>query len=155
MLFSGIISILFTFTSLRDTLFYSEHAILPSWMLYPTIVLLTTLFWLLITFLTPPESNDVLFEFYKKIQPGGNGWNRIILKAQQEDVLVESETSKGSISQGILAVFLGMIAIYGVLFFTGYCIYGKTIHAVVAIILTLTASLFLFKIWNKIKAFVF
>ena len=35
------------------------------------IVLLTTIVWVIVTYATQPESEKVLQNFYRKIQPGG------------------------------------------------------------------------------------
>ena len=35
---------------------------------------LTIVTWLIVTFLTPPERQDVLDRFYRKVRPGGPGW---------------------------------------------------------------------------------
>ena len=67
----------------------------------------TTLVWLLVTFLTPPEPKDVLINFYNKVQPLGNGWNAITNK------------SNGSLMPSILNIILSLFGIYGFLFGIG------------------------------------
>jgi Na+/proline symporter len=37
----------------------------------------TTTVWLAVTFLTRPESDETLFEFYRRVRPGGPGWERV------------------------------------------------------------------------------
>ena len=37
----------------------------------------TTVVWLAVTFLTPPESDATLERFYRRVRPGGAGWRRI------------------------------------------------------------------------------
>ncbi|MCL4811018.1 MAG: Na+:solute symporter [Vicinamibacteraceae bacterium] len=37
----------------------------------------TTIWWLLVTLLTPPESDAHLLKFYRRVRPGGPGWRRI------------------------------------------------------------------------------
>ena len=41
-------------------------------------VTITTICWLAVTFITPPSNIETLQNFYKKIQPGGPGWKKII-----------------------------------------------------------------------------
>ena len=36
----------------------------------------TALLWLSVMYLTPPESDDTLDQFYRRVQPGGIGWKR-------------------------------------------------------------------------------
>lgn len=40
------------------------------------IVGITTLIWVTVMYLTPPESDETLTAFYKKVKPGGPGWSR-------------------------------------------------------------------------------
>jgi solute:Na+ symporter, SSS family len=40
-------------------------------------VLVTTVVWLTVTMLTPPESNDTLDAFYRRVRPGGPGWRAV------------------------------------------------------------------------------
>ena len=37
-------------------------------------VLVTTVVWLSVTLLTPPETNATLDRFYRRVRPGGPGW---------------------------------------------------------------------------------
>ena len=37
----------------------------------------TTVVWLAVTFLTPPESEATLDRFYRRVRPGGCGWRRV------------------------------------------------------------------------------
>ena len=40
--------------------------------------MITTIVWLLVTFMTKPDDDQKLIEFYKKTRPGGPGWKRIV-----------------------------------------------------------------------------
>jgi len=68
MLASGLISILITFTSLKDVLFGKE-GLFPAYATFPLVVLSSTLIWLVVTFLTAPEQKDILYHFYRRTQP--------------------------------------------------------------------------------------
>ncbi|MAW94385.1 MULTISPECIES: sodium:solute symporter family protein [unclassified Leeuwenhoekiella] len=154
---SGIISILFNFTSLGVVLFGTAEAdgILPFWSTYPMIVLLTSIVWLSVTFLTPPETERTLFDFYKRTQPGGPGWQRILAKAQTQGKDLITNTQKWSVPAGILATLVGCVTIYGALFSTGYWIYGFYTQAGILTVLTLIATLVLVKLWKRIRTRVF
>ncbi|WP_442846155.1 sodium:solute symporter family protein [Leeuwenhoekiella sp. H156] len=154
---SGIISILFNFTSLGVVLFGTAEAdgILPFWSTYPMIVLLTTIVWLSVTFLTPPETERTLFDFYKRTQPGGPGWQRILAQAQLQGKNLVTNTQKWSVPAGILATLVGCVTIYGALFSTGYWIYGFYTQAGILTVLTLIATVVLVKLWQRIKTRVF
>ena len=85
MVASGLISLTLTIPSIKVTLFGIE-GFMPSWAEFPFVVSVTTILWLLITFITPSEDESVLRSFYKKTQPGGPGWAKIVGKAQKEGV---------------------------------------------------------------------
>ncbi|WP_196885692.1 sodium:solute symporter family protein [Aureivirga sp. CE67] len=148
---SGIISILFHIDSVQQFLFSAEHGILPTWSSMPIAVFTTTFLWVLVTFLTKPESDKVLFDFYEKIQPGGNGWKTIIDKARLQNREIKNPNEKWTVPSGVLAMFLGCLVIYGSLFATGYWIYGETMLASILTILVLIFTFFLVKVWQKIK----
>ncbi|MBL6680560.1 MAG: Na+:solute symporter, partial [Flavobacteriaceae bacterium] len=76
MLSSGLISILFSNEKIASAIF-NENFIEP-YFKFPVIVLITTIVWLVVTFMTKPDDDQKLIEFYKKTRPGGPGWKRII-----------------------------------------------------------------------------
>lgn len=154
---SGIISILFNFTSLGVVLFGTTDVdgLLPNWSTFPVIVLLTSIVWLSVTFLTKPEKDKTLFDFYKQTQPGGPGWERIIVKARAAGTALMTTNQKWSVPSGILATLVGCVTIYGALFSTGYWIYGYYTKASILTLLTLIAILALIKLWKRIKSRIF
>ncbi|RXG11193.1 Na+/proline symporter [Leeuwenhoekiella aestuarii] len=154
---SGIISILFNFTSLGVILFGTAEAdgVLPNWSTYPVIVLLTSIVWLSVTFLTKPEKDKTLFDFYKQTQPGGPGWSHILTKARAAGAALVTTNQKWSVPAGILATLVGCVTIYGALFSTGYWIYGYYTKASILTLLTLIATVVLVKLWQRIKTRVF
>src|SRR5690606_22507036 len=78
---SGIISLALKLTALGPFLFAAETGVFPPWMEYIFVVLFTSIVWLAATFMTQPESQEVLQSFYKKTQPGGPGWKLIVDRA--------------------------------------------------------------------------
>ncbi len=148
---SGIISILLNFTSFGEVLFNAETGVFPSWFKFPFIVLITTLVWVITTFLTSPEKDQVLYNFYKKIQPGGNGWKHITNKAQNENINLINSNEKWSVPNGILAMLLGTIFIYSCMFATGYWIYGKYTLALIITTVAVVFAYLLIKVWKKIS----
>ena len=154
---SGVISMLFSFTSVGVILFGTAEAdgILPFWAMYPMIVLLTSIVWITVTFLTPAETERTLFDFYKRTQPGGPGWQRILDQANTEGIDLVTSTQKWSVPAGILATLVGCATIYGALFSTGYWIYGYYTKAAILTGVTLIATVFLVKLWRRIKTRIF
>ena len=158
MLVSGVISILFNFTGLGVLVFGGIDqinnqeivGILPGWGTYPVIVLVTTIAWLLATYLTSPEKDSTLINFYKKTQPGGPGWKKVLDKSN-----IELEKKDWNVPSGILATILGCFTIYGALFGTGYWIYGKYLKASLLTLMVIILSFILRKLWFRIKSDVF
>ena len=85
-------------------------------------VTITTIVWIVATFLTKPESEEVLINFVKTVHPGGSGWKKIA--ELTGDSSLESQ-KEWDVPYSLLNVFLGCIAIYSALFSTGYFIYGN------------------------------
>ena len=140
---SGIVSILFNMEIVTSVL-YGETTLMPEYMKFPMVVMITTVVWLVVTFATPAEDKEVLLSFYKKTVPGGPGWKAIV-----GDEQIESEG--WSVPSGILAMLLALAMIYCLLFATGYFIYGNLLLAGILMLTALIAAYFLFRIWDRIK----
>ncbi|WP_417866621.1 sodium:solute symporter family protein [Xanthomarina gelatinilytica] len=150
MFVSGIVSIVLNFTDL-GLYFFGEEGLFPTWAKFPMIVLITTIVWVTVTFLTQAESKTVLQHFYKKIQPGGPGWQKIVLEARQENIELENTKAGWSVPSGILAMLVGCALIYSIMFATGYIIYGNYLNGLLLIGAALIFALLLMKLWKKIK----
>ena len=150
MVASGLISLTLTIPSIKASLFGVE-GIMPSWAEFLFVVAVTTFLWLLITFITPPEDESVLRAFYKKTQPGGPGWAKIIEKAQKDGVELLDHNKTWTVPAGIIAMLLGCSMIYSIMFCTGYFIYGNLRLAFPLLSLAIVSGYLLIKIWGKIK----
>ncbi|MFC3973017.1 Na+/proline symporter [Maribacter sedimenticola] len=148
---SGIISIILKLTPVGAFLFAADTGVLPDWSEYIFIVVVTTIIWLIATFMTQPESNETLRGFYKKIQPGGPGWAKVVTEANDASVEIVRTKEKWSVPAGISAMLLGVVLIYAIMFATGYWIYGRTTQAMVLTVISIVAGLLLVKAWNKLK----
>jgi SSS family solute:Na+ symporter len=150
MIVSGLLSILFNFGSLGTTFFGGDglEGIFPSWAKFPLVVLLTSIVWIAVTFLTSPEKEETLDRFYKQTQPGGPGW-----KVQQEKAIAEGQIKfqEWSVPSGILAMILGAILVYGCMFATGNWIYGNYTLASGLTLVVIVSGVLLFKVWKTLK----
>lgn len=162
MLASGIISYLFKLTVVGEILFTHTNAkgetveaLMPSYAQFPLVVLITSIIWLTVTFMTQPETKETLFNFYKKIQPGGPGWNKTIADAKEANVEIVTDKQPWNVPFGILAMVVAMIFIYSIMFATGYWIYGDYTYAMILTIVVLASGFILTRLWKKIKASVF
>ncbi|MCB4808940.1 Na+:solute symporter [Tamlana sp. 62-3] len=148
---SGIISILLKLTPLGDFLFKAEDSVFESYLEYPFVVVVTTAIWLAATYLTQPESKAVLQGFYKKIQPGGPGWAKVIEEANKDGVDIVDANETWSVPSGISAMLIGCVLIYSCMFATGYWIYGDYTYAIILTVVALIAAFLLKNVWKKIK----
>jgi SSS family solute:Na+ symporter len=148
---SGIISIILKLTAVGPLLFAVDTGVFPEWTEYPFVVLVTTLIWLAATFMTQPESKTVLRDFYKKIQPGGPGWEKVIKEAKTDGVVIADPNEKWSVPQGISAMVLGCILIYTCMFATGYWIYGEIKLAAILTVIAIVSGILLARVWNRMK----
>lgn len=108
-------------------------------------VSVTTVGWLVVTFLTPPTDDAVLRSFYRKIRPGGPGWAPVV-----GELPADGSTGDGRLAFGILAMLVGAAAIYGILFATGYYLYGNLTGTIVAGLISAAGAAFL---WINRKRF--
>jgi len=148
---SGIISIILNFTPIGDILFNGDTGVFPEWAKFPGVVLLTTVIWVTAMYITKPESNDILRNFYKKIQPGGPGWTKVINDAKADNIEIVDDNEGWSVPSGILAMLLGCILIYSCLFATGYWIYGEVTLATITTVSAILSGYLLKGVWAKIK----
>jgi len=151
MLVSGIVSIALNFTFLGDY-FFGDEGLMPAYAKFPMVVLVTTIVWIAVTYLTKAESKEVLQSFYKKIQPGGPGWTKVIEEASAEDIVLIDNNEGWSVPSGIIAMLIGCVLIYSIMFATGYWIYGEYKFAMILTGVALVSAFALFKVWKKIKA---
>ena len=150
MLASGLISLLLAIPSIKSSLF-GLKGIMPAWAEFPFVVFITTALWLIVTYVTPSESTSVLRSFYKKIQPGGPGWSKIINEARNDSEDIIDENERWTVPSGIIAMLLGCAMIYSIMFSTGYFIYGSYKLAIPLLGLAVISGIFLIKIWKKIR----
>ncbi|SFW49748.1 Na+/proline symporter [Sinomicrobium oceani] len=156
---AAITSLVLTLSPLGNALFgYKEldgtvvEGVFPSWATLPSIVLITTVIWLIVTFVTKPEKKEVLYSFYQKTQPGGPGWKKIIDQARAEDVNIVDQREKWTVPSGILAMVLGCILVYCCMFATGNWIYGNYPLAIGLTIAIIISGVLLAVVWRKMKS---
>lgn len=118
---------------------------------FPLVVLITSIVWVTATFVTKPEDKSTLYNFYKKIQPGGPGWKKVLNDAQRDNVDIDLK-QKWTVPQGIIAMLYGTLFIYCLLFTTGNILYGKLQIATYFGIGSLVFCFLLIRIWRKIRS---
>ncbi|MEF8797217.1 MAG: sodium:solute symporter family protein [Salinivenus sp.] len=103
-----------------------------------SVVGFTTVVWLTATFLTRPTADDTLDTFYRKVHPGGPGWNAVAKR--HPDV----EPDRGLLRLA-LDWLVGVVLVYTTLFGTGYLILGWTVWGLACVTVALLAAAFLWR----------
>jgi Na+/proline symporter len=108
-------------------------------------VLLTTVVWVTVTFLTKPTDEATLRAFYRKVRPAGRGW------AAFADPEADSG-QRDSLSLAILGWVFGCTFVYSALFGTGALLYGQALQGTLCLAVTAAAGIGLMwvvpKIWR-------
>ena len=115
------------------------NSALEGWQKIVIGALLTTVVWIAATYFTPPDDEETLRSFVKKVNPGGPGW------AKYSDGV---STEPWPVPNGILSMVLGCTAVYGFLLGAGQLIYGHTDSGLMICGLGIIASIGLFKVWK-------
>ena len=126
MLVSGFLSLLLKLTPIGNHLFHPENGFFPDWLQYPFVVLVTTLVWVGVTYLTPPEDDKTLKNFVQKLELSGPGWTSFS----------STNAVKWSVPQGVLAMVLGCVFVYSILFATGFFIYGEFLRGCLVVLMS-------------------
>ena len=107
----------------------------PESLLY--LVAWTTVCWLGVTWLTPPESEQTLVSFYTRVHPGGPGWVRVAAAAGASP----PEPIRGQ----LLDWAAGVALVYGTLFGMGALVLRGGLGAVPYLVTGVASGLFLYR----------
>lgn len=124
------------------------HAVPPAWQQLLIGVALTTAAWLAVAFWGPATDDATLFEFYRKVRPGGPGWHAVRERAAAGGAPLPEGTS--GLSIGIACMTLGSFSVYATLIATGYLLYGEKALAGVLGLLALGSGYFIFRLWGRL-----
>ena len=112
---------------------------IPGWLKIVYGAGITTIVWIIATYVTPPDDDETLQNFVNKINPGGPGW-----KKYSSSVAIET----WEVPKGILSMVLGCFSVYGLLLGVGQLIYGNFYPGILICGFGLIASIGLIKIWK-------
>ena len=101
----------------------------PHWQMVAGVVI-TTVGWLIVTFLTPREKEETLTRFYSLIRS-------------------ESGELRQNLPLQILMMAVACLGVYSALFATGFFIYGNVPSGVVAVSVSTFSFMFIFMKWKK------
>lgn len=117
---------------------------LEPWQQLVTGVVVTTAAWLSATFVTSPTDEATLESFYRKIRPGGKGWDPIRKRLADRGEEIESGDS---ITSGLMAMFAATFLVYALLFGTGYFLYGQWISFGISLAVALASAFAIYRSW--------
>ncbi|HEV8639758.1 MAG TPA: sodium:solute symporter family protein [Methylomirabilota bacterium] len=95
----------------------------------------TTAVWLLVTFLTPPESPERLRRFYARVRPGGPGWWAVVPEARAD----------GGLGAGLIQWVIGCVVVYLGLFGIGALVLGKLVAGGSAVVVGALLAAYLWR----------
>jgi hypothetical protein len=110
-------------------------------------IIITTITWLTVTYLTRPEDEETLKKFVKLTRPGGSGWKDINQKLEAEG----HEPIKHQLALEVFCMAVGIVTVYSALFATGFWIYGQVPGASIGTLITIISGVVLFNAFSKLK----
>jgi hypothetical protein len=115
-------------------------------------VLITTLIWVGVTFVTPASDEATLREFVRRVNPGGPGWRRVVASAAAAGAPIRPLYDATNIPRGLLCAFLGTVAVYAAVFAVGMFLYANLLAGVVLTGTAIASTLSLFAVWKGMAA---
>jgi len=102
---------------LRFTTFYTSGSVVDSAARALVVTAVTTVVWLIVTFVTQPEPEGVLLKFYRSVRPQLTGW-KAIAKLAPEVIATQD------LGRNLFSWVLGCFMVYMALFGLGHVLLG-------------------------------
>lgn len=112
---------------------------------------ITTVVWIIVAFNTPSTDMDVMINFIKKIRPGGPGWKKVDQVIMDRDGSLPDGEKHWDVPRGLIAMLVGSITVYSILFATGFWIYGNIIPALILSVVALLGAFILIRLVAKLR----
>ncbi len=111
---------------------------------------ITTVCWFAVTFLTRPTAKETLIRFYRLVRPHSPGWDAVIQYAKKAEELA-APIPTSSFMLELSCMFAGCFMVYGLLFSTGYLLYGQLSMAAVSLLVVVISGWVIYRNWPKIQ----
>jgi hypothetical protein len=94
---------------------------------------------------------ETLQNFYKKIQPGGPGWKKVVQISEENGINISGTKEKWDVPNGILCMVFGSLSVYSILFGIGYLLYGQYNLGFSFLAISILSLYLLMKFWKKMS----
>ncbi|MGB8493942.1 MAG: sodium:solute symporter family protein [Candidatus Acidiferrum sp.] len=102
----------------------------------------TTLVWVAVTLLTPPEDTKTLVEFYRRVKPDAIGWGPVAKVSGMEEITQD-------LGKNVLSWVIGCVFVYAALFGIGQLCFGRLASGFVLGLVSLTCGVALYRLMPK------
>jgi len=99
----------------------------------------TTVAWVVTTFLTAPEPLEKLTSFFERVRPAGPGWRNVAQAAGLPE-------RQGEIVPNFLNWICGIVLVYSILFAIGQTLFGDWMRVILLLLLAITSGVLMW--WN-------
>ena len=130
---SAMAAALITFSVLAFGGIYDPTDVLEGTYLMLVTTVVTTIVWLVVTFLTAPTARATLDAFYERVRPGGPGW-RVIAQPLGYN---QDRIASGALSW--VNWVAGVVSVYATLFGVGKLIFGPASQAIIYLVVAAIA----------------
>jgi Na+/proline symporter len=107
------------------------------------IVGITTAVWLLVTFLTPPTEAATLQSFYRRVHPGGPGWQKVAAAVPD----VKPDRGIGGL---LICWAAGVVLVYALVFGVGALLFGRTLEGSLSVAVGCAAAWVISRVLSRI-----
>lgn len=112
---------------------------------------LTTVAWVSVTFVSPRTDLQTLVRFYNLVHPGGPGWSRVLADGARQGYDFAKVGDGWQLPLEILCMVIATFTVYGILFSTGYVIYGNSGPALVLGAVAALGAFALSVLWRRLR----
>lgn len=112
---------------------------------------ITTVVWIIIAYVGPQTKMDVLINFVKKINPGGPGWKKVDQIILEQEGSLPNAEKHWDVPRGLVAMLVGSMTVYSILFATGFWVYSNTIPAIILTTVAVVGAVILIRLVSKLR----